>query len=136
MTIKLKVLPIAAAAFISVVSICQAEQPTGAGEKIYMQSRCFVCHGQLGTGGFGSALAGDRILAIKQFVIAQILIGRGKMPPFGGQLSDDDVAAVAQYIRNNWGNDFGPVTANDVKSVRALMKKATEQSAKIANPQQ
>jgi mono/diheme cytochrome c family protein len=135
MTIKLKVLPLAAVVLASVSSLCRAEEPTHPGEKIYMQSRCFVCHGQLGTGGFGPALAGDRMLAIKQFVVAQILIGRGKMPPFA-QLSDDEIAAVSQYIRNNWGNDFGPVTADDVKSVRKLMQKATEQSAKIANPQQ
>jgi mono/diheme cytochrome c family protein len=135
MTIKLKVLPLAVVVLASAFSLSHAEEPAHPGEKIYMQSRCFACHGQLGTGGFGPALAGDRILAIKQFVVAQILIGRGKMPPFA-QLSDADIAAVAQYIRNNWGNDFGPVTADDVKSVRELMQKATEQSAKIANPQQ
>src|SRR5262245_53840913 len=69
------------------------------GAEIYRQSGCVVCHGGLGTGGFGPKLAGDPILAIGQFVIAQILLGRGQMPAFGGKLSDPQIAAVAQYIR-------------------------------------
>lgn len=106
------------------------------GEQIYMQSRCFACHGQLGTGGFGPVLAGDRMLAIQQFVIAQILLGRGKMPPFGDRLSDQDVAAVADYVRNDWGNKFGPVSADDVAAVRDLLKKASQQVEAASSPQQ
>ncbi len=124
-----------AVALLGLPSISKAEQ-ADRGPQIYMQSRCFACHGQLGTGGFGPTLAGDRILAIKKFVIAQILIGRGKMPEFGSRLSDDEVAAVAQYVRNNWGNHYGPVTASDVASVRELMKKASDEAAKAESPQQ
>ena len=113
----------------------KAEDQADRGSQIYMQSRCFACHGQLGTGGFGPTLAGDRILAIQTFVIAQILIGRGKMPAFGDRLSDDDIAAVAQYIRNNWGNHYGPVTPGDVSSVRELMKKASDGAAKAETPE-
>jgi mono/diheme cytochrome c family protein len=100
-----------------------------------MKSRCFACHGQLGSGGFGPKLSGDRILAIQKFVIAQILIGRGKMPAFGDRLSNDDIAAVAQYVRNNWGNNYGPVTAGDVASVRKLMKKASDEAVKAESPE-
>jgi mono/diheme cytochrome c family protein len=74
-------------------------------------------------------------LAIQKFVIAQILIGRGKMPAFSDRLSDEDIAAVAQYIRNNWGNHFGPVTPGDVSSVRELMKKASDDAAKAQTPE-
>jgi mono/diheme cytochrome c family protein len=31
------------------------------------------------------------------------------MPPFGGY-SDSDIAAVATYIRQSWGNDAPPVS--------------------------
>jgi mono/diheme cytochrome c family protein len=105
------------------------------GEQVYMQSRCFACHGQLGTGGFGPALAGDRMLAIQPFVIAQILLGRGRMPAFGDRLSDKDIAAVASYVRNDWGNKFGSVGAGDVAAVRDLLKKASQQVDQASSPQ-
>ncbi|WP_454688168.1 c-type cytochrome [Achromobacter aloeverae] len=40
------------------------------------------------------------------------------MPPFGQVLNDDDVAAVVSYIRNQWGNQAGGVTALQVKRAR------------------
>lgn len=106
------------------------------GEHVYMESRCFACHGQLGTGGFGPALAGDRMLAIQPFVVAQILLGRGKMPAFADRLSDQDIAAVADYVRNDWGNKFGPVSPSDVAAVRDLLKKASQQVQAASSPQQ
>lgn len=120
---------------LALPSASKAEDQGDRGSRIYMKSRCFACHGQLGTGGFGPTLAGDRILAIQKFVIAQILIGRGKMPAFSDRLSDADIAAVAQYIRNNWGNHYGPVTPGDVSSVRELMKKASDEAAKAETPE-
>src|SRR5436853_260221 len=102
------------------------------GARIYKQSSCVVCHGGLGTGGFGPKLAGDPMLAIGQFVIAQILIGRSQMPPFADKLSDQDIAAVAQYIRTNWGNDFGPVTPDQAADTRNLMKRAMETAARVS----
>jgi len=104
--------------------------------EIYKQSGCVVCHGGLGTGGFGPKLSGDPMLAISPFVIAQILIGRGQMPPFGDKLSDAQIAAVAQYIRSNWGNDFGPVSPDQVADTRNLMKRALQISTHASQPQQ
>ncbi|OWT74588.1 MULTISPECIES: cytochrome c [unclassified Achromobacter] len=40
------------------------------------------------------------------------------MPPFGQVMNDDDVAAVVSYIRNQWGNQAGGVTALQVKRAR------------------
>jgi len=125
-----------ALAVLALPSVSKAEDQGDRGAQVYMKSRCFACHGQLGTGGFGPRLAGDRILAIQQFVIAQILIGRGKMPAFEDRLSNEDIAAVAQYIRNNWGNHDGPVTPGDVSSVRKLMKKASDEAAKAESPEE
>lgn len=112
-----------------------AEGQTENGSDIYMKNGCFACHGQMGGGGLGPMLAGDRILAIQQFVIARILIGRGQMPAFESRLSDDDIAAVAQYVRNSWGNNFGPVTPSDVASVRALMSKAGAAAERAKTPE-
>lgn len=41
----------------------------------------------------------------------------GVMPP-QGSLSDEDIAAVATYVRNSWGNSDGDVTAADVAAAR------------------
>jgi len=43
------------------------------------------------------------------------------MPSFGWQLNDDEVAAVATYIRNSWGNAAPSVTAGDVRNQRAAL---------------
>ena len=40
------------------------------------------------------------------------------MPSFAWKLSDQEVADVASYIRNSWGNEAGPVTADKVTQLR------------------
>jgi mono/diheme cytochrome c family protein len=138
MRVKRILLPfVAFASFAATCSSAFAKDLTnqGRGEHVYMQSRCFACHGQLGTGGFGPALAGDRMLAIQPFVVARVLLGRGKMPAFADRLSDQDIAAVADYVRNDWGNKFGPVSANDVAAVRDLLTKASQQVHAASSPQ-
>ena len=40
------------------------------------------------------------------------------MPSYDWKLSDNDVAAVATYVRNAWGNAAPNVTADEVKSLR------------------
>lgn len=45
------------------------------------------------------------------------------MPSFGWKLSDDQVAAVATYVRNSWGNAAPAVTASEVRSLRRKVGK-------------
>jgi hypothetical protein len=40
------------------------------------------------------------------------------MPPYRTLLTDTEVAAVASFIRQSWGNQAGAVTALDVQRVR------------------
>ena len=41
------------------------------------------------------------------------------MPPFGVMMSDDQVAAVVNYVRTHFGNNYrDTVAAEDVKAVR------------------
>jgi hypothetical protein len=40
------------------------------------------------------------------------------MPPIGGTLKDDQIAAVLTYIRREWGHSASPVDAAAVKRVR------------------
>jgi len=66
------------------------------------------------------ALAGNKALADEKYVVDVILNGKPgtSMPAFGSRLSDDQIAALASYIRNSWGNDFGRVEAGDVAALR------------------
>ena len=98
---------------------------------------CGVCHGPDGMGKPNQAppLAGSEYVNTKGFArLAHIpltglngpLSVEGKdwnlnMAPMGAALSDADLAGVLTYIRESWGNKAGPVTADDVKSVRAAM---------------
>ena len=76
------------------------------GEKVYSYSHCYVCH-VLCAGTLGPKLVGDVVLADKAYKLSQILIGRGEMPAYARKLSDEKIAAVAEYVRNSWGNACG-----------------------------
>jgi mono/diheme cytochrome c family protein len=91
------------------------------GEKLFMQNNCFVCHGQQGFGGIGPSFRNDPFLLLTDYVAGQILLGRGVMPPFGTKLDDNQIAAVASYVRNSWGNHFGDVKPEEVAQVRRMV---------------
>jgi len=98
---------------------------------------CGLCHGFDGMGKPGQAppLAGSEWVNTKGFGrLAHIpltglngpLTVEGKdwnlsMAAMGAALSDADLANVLTYVRESWGNKAGPVTADDVKSVRASL---------------
>ncbi len=88
------------------------------GQKLFMEARCFACHGQFGFGGAGPRFRDDRYLALTDYVVGQILMGRDIMPAFGTILNDDQVAELASYIRNSWGNNFGAVQGQQVAAIR------------------
>ena len=80
---------------------------------------CAACHGAEGEGTVGPRLAGNPLLASAGSVAAQILSGnpdRG-MPAFDN-LSDREVAAIATYVRNSWGHDYGLVRESTVANRR------------------
>lgn len=106
------------------------------GKRVY-ETVCGICHGPDGLGkpGQAPALAGSELVNAKGFHrLAMIPLAglngslqvAGKdwnltMAPMGAALSDGDLAAVLTYIRNSWGNQGSPVTAADIKSIRASM---------------
>ncbi len=86
----------------------------------HYQDNCAACHGAEGGGGAGPTLAGNNYLQSTRSTIGQILAGnpgRG-MPGFADVLNDEEIAAIATYIRNSWGNEFGPVAADTVATYR------------------
>jgi mono/diheme cytochrome c family protein len=40
------------------------------------------------------------------------------MPAYDWKLSDDEIAAVATYVRNSWGNAAPSISPADVASLR------------------
>lgn len=108
------------------------------GKKTY-DTVCAACHGADGEGKPGQAppLAGAEwvnvsdvkpVVEIPQLglngpvtVKGQTMTFASGMPPMGAGLSDQTLAAVLSYVRSSWGNKAGPVTADDVKSIRAAV---------------
>jgi mono/diheme cytochrome c family protein len=77
---------------------------------------CARCHGSSGEGARASRgptaappLAGNANLADVQYVAGKILHGREGMPAFAGILDTGRVRDLAEYVRNAFGNRFGPV---------------------------
>ena len=58
-------------------------------------------------------------------VVGQKYGGQVPMTPFGGMLKDDEVAAVATYVRNSFGNKAPAVSPAKVKQVRSATKGKT-----------
>lgn len=91
-------------------------QGAALGDQLY-RGACQGCHGDGGQGGIGPALAGNARLQDSSYVVRAIMEGPGIMPSFN-QLSDPNLAALATHIRTHWGNDFGPVTPEEVRRLR------------------
>jgi mono/diheme cytochrome c family protein len=89
------------------------------GEAVYAAAGCAGCHGPEGGGGVGPVLAGNANLNNASLVVRQILQGGDVMPPFADRLSDEEIAAVANYIRTAWGNAAAEMIAPaDVAAMR------------------
>ena len=75
------------------------------GEDIYLQI-CARCHAANLTGGLGPALVGDDSPALERseaFFNQTISAGLGRMPSFGGTLSEIQVQQVTEYILGQQG---------------------------------
>jgi mono/diheme cytochrome c family protein len=92
------------------------------GEELFANV-CQGCHmpnaaGATGAGTYPS-LVSDRNLQASGYAIDLIVNGRRAMPGFGDMMSDAQVAAVVNYLRTHFSNDYhDAVTAKDVKEAR------------------
>ena len=86
--------------------------------KTLFDGNCALCHQSSGKGVPPAfpALAGNENLQDLVLIVTNIHKGVGAMPAFP-QLSAADIAAVAAYIRNAWGNEFGGVTTEVVETI-------------------
>ncbi len=92
------------------------------GEAVY-RAQCMACHQESGEGieGVFASLVGSPVVeGTAAGLVEVILAGQGEMPGLGGLLSDEEVAAVASYVRRQWGTGSDPaVSVAAVASVRA-----------------
>jgi mono/diheme cytochrome c family protein len=92
------------------------------GEQLFANV-CQGCHmadarGATGAGSYPSLVA-DKNLEAAGYPLTIVVNGQRGMPAFGYMMSDDQVAAVVNYLRTHFGNDYrDAVAAEDVKQVR------------------
>jgi mono/diheme cytochrome c family protein len=84
---------------------------------------CQGCHMSDGKGATGAgsypSLAGNSHLEASGYPIVVVVNGQRGMPPFGAMMSDEQVAAVVNYVRTHFGNRYpDAVTVEDVRAVR------------------
>ena len=92
------------------------------GEELFA-SACQGCHMSDGKGAVGAgtypSLAQDSNLEAGGYPVYVVVRGQRAMPPIGAMMSDDQVAAVVNYVRTHFGNQYqDAVSADDVKRVR------------------
>lgn len=93
------------------------------GETIY-RAICAACHMPEGQGAVGAglypALANSEMLMGADYPVYLIIHGQKGMPALGAYLDDAQIAAVVNYIRTHFGNDYveDPATAESVAAAR------------------
>lgn len=93
------------------------------GENVY-RAICQACHMADGQGASSGAghfpdLRNSPKFAAAAYPAIVVLNGLHGMPPFGSQLSDQQVADVVNYLRTNFGNTYADVlSASSVASLR------------------
>ena len=92
------------------------------GEQLFANV-CRACHMSDAKGATGAgtypALAGNPNLVSSGYPVGIVVNGQRGMPAFGEVMSDDQVAAVVNYVRTHFGNNYqDAVTTEDVRAAR------------------
>jgi mono/diheme cytochrome c family protein len=116
------------------------ESVAQAGQAIYVDS-CSACHAGGGEGVVGAfpPLKGNAVVqAPDATTVIRLILEGGRtvptddaptphsMPAYGWKLDDEQIAAVASYIRSSWDNAAAPVDAGDVKKLRRELSASAE----------
>jgi mono/diheme cytochrome c family protein len=118
------------------VAVAVPESLRERGAALYRE-RCAACHGDQGQGAVAGEriayvpLAGNRLVLLESPAnLVHVIVNGGfapstpgnarpfGMPPAGQSLKDEDIAALATYVRNAWGNAAPVVSAVDVLEAR------------------
>jgi len=93
------------------------------GASVY-RNRCARCHGRNGQGQWYGHDAAPRLdgnfarLSVRGIAV-QVIQGGSYMPPFAS-LTDREIAAVATYIRNSFGNNQSIATEEEIAEIRKI----------------
>ena len=103
------------------------------GEAVYADN-CTACHGSAGEGQprYFPPLAGDASVEARDPTTMVRIILEGSrsvptpakptapaMPPFAWKLDDDQIASVATFVRNSWGNRAPSIARSKVANLRS-----------------
>ncbi|CAM1629707.1 c-type cytochrome [Bartonella apihabitans] len=112
--------------------LTEAKPDMALGARLYMDN-CNACHFVNGKGANGvfPELDGAKIVNAKDASgLLRVIVNGSRMPStekrpadlampgFGWRMNDDEVAALANFLRSSWTNDAPAVTAADVAKVR------------------
>jgi mono/diheme cytochrome c family protein len=131
----MKLALIAAATLVGVAAIATAQSPAahagaaqapsgpqpGVDGAELFASNCAACHQPNGEGiegAFPKLAENAFVKGDPKAFAATLLNGRGGMPAFRDDLKDDQLAAVATYVRANWGNSAAPITTAEFAALR------------------
>ncbi len=104
------------------------------GRQVYSQT-CFVCHQPNGKGvpeQIPPLAKSDLLMSDKAGAIRGVLQGRNGEVTVNGkkyngtmiafpQLTDEQIADVITYVRNNWGNSGDAATPEEVRNIRSMV---------------
>lgn len=114
--------------------------PVVVGKKLFNNAACNTCHQATGLGQPGAIpplVASEWVTGSEERVIRIVLHGlqgpitvsggayNSAMPPFGRvagsgfNWTDEKIAAVLTYVRQEWGNQAGPITSQKVAEIHA-----------------
>jgi mono/diheme cytochrome c family protein len=106
--------------------------PVVLGQRLF-NGKCAACHqpdGKGRPGQFPPLAQSEWLLGPPETPVRILLFGlqgdvtvtgqtfNGNMPAFGEQLKDEQIAAVLTYVRQEWGNQAGPIASEMVAQVR------------------
>jgi mono/diheme cytochrome c family protein len=115
----------------------KAVDPLVLGQRLF-NGKCAACHqpdGKGRPGQFPPLAQSDWLLGPPEIPVRILLFGlqgditvagqhlNGNMPVFGEQLKDEQIAAVLTYVRQEWGNQAGAVSADLVAQQRKSIQR-------------
>ncbi len=121
------------AAAVTAQSAAAETDPVAAGQRVFA-SNCASCHQASGKGmpgAFPPVVGSEWVTGAPETLARIILFGlqgpvevagatyNGAMPPWHNALKDEEIAAVATYLRQWAPNAAGPVTTEQVAALRA-----------------
>ncbi|WP_411782313.1 c-type cytochrome [Bradyrhizobium sp. UFLA01-814] len=127
----------AIAALVLLSATAALGQDSGAGKRTFSSGYRFVemtgeelfanvcqgCHMPDATGASGAgsypSLAGNKNLEAGSYPVFLVINGRRGMPAFGDMMTDGQIAAVVNYLRTHFSNNYeDAVTTKDVQDAR------------------